>query len=172
MGRIKIAFDLDGVIVDKPPLIPKKILEWLFKGHNSSALCYRFPHSRTEQLIRKLSHYYLLRPPIKENLSLVKELAKEGNELYIVSGRYSFLELETRIWLQKRGLGNTFKKVYLNLRNEPPHVFKEKILKKIKPDYFIDDDAALVAYLKGKVPGKVFCFDKNRSATALRPILL
>jgi len=152
MGKMKIAFDLDGVIADKPPLVPKELLEWFFKGHNSSALSYRFPRYRLEQLIRKLSHFYLLRPPIKENLALIKEMAcQKKYELFIVSGRYSFLESETYLWLKKRGLDKTFKKVYLNLQDEPPHLFKEKVLKDLKPDFFIDDDAALIAYLKSKL---------------------
>lgn len=158
--NLKIAFDLDGVIVDKPPLVPKALLERLFKGGGSNKLHYHFPHSLLEQFIRKLSHFYILRPPIKNNISFIKEIAKNGQyELYVVSGRYSFLEKETETWLEKRKLKGLFKNIYLNKGNEQPHLFKEKILKEIKPDIFIDDDEAIVDYLCHKIKGsRIYCF--------------
>ena len=158
--KTKIAFDLDGVIVDKPPLIPKALLERLFKGGGGKKLHYHFPHSLLGQFIRKLSHFYIFRPPIKNNISFIKEIAKNGQyELYVVSGRYSFLEKETKKWLEKRKLKGLFKKIYLNKEDEQPHIFKEKILKRIEPDIFIDDDEEIVDYLCQKIKGpRIYCF--------------
>jgi FMN phosphatase YigB (HAD superfamily) len=158
--KIKIAFDLDGVIIDKPPLIPRKLIEWLFRGSWESGLCYRFPTSKLEQRIRKLSHFYLLRPPIKKNVSFIKKIASYTNyELYVLSGRYSFLKGETEVWLQKRGLKRLFKQVIINLKNEQPHVFKERIIRKLKPDFLVDDDPPLTKYLNKKVKNiSIFCF--------------
>lgn len=162
--KIKIAFDLDGVIIDKPPLIPKSLLEKLFRGcKNNRKLYYRFPKSKFEIFIRKLSHYYLFRPPIKENIDFVKKLAKnEKYQLYIISGRYSFLRLETNNWLEKRGLKGIFEEVFLNDDNEQPHLFKEKMLGKLKINIFVDDDDILVDYLVSKnLETKFFCFSKS-----------
>lgn len=158
--KIRLAFDLDGVIIGKPPLIPKKLLERLFRGSKKEGLHYRFPDSKIEQLIRKLSHFYLLRPPIKENIEFIKELAnKPEYELYIVSGRYSFLEKETATWLKKRKINHLFARVYLNKENELPHLFKEKALTEIKPAVFVDDDGALADYLAEKsLSVKIYCF--------------
>jgi len=163
MKIIKIAFDLDGVIIDKPPLIPKKLLERLFRGKNKNGLHYRFPHSKLEQKIRKFSHFYLLRPPIRKNIEFIRRLAQDNKyELYIISGRYSFLEKETDIWLEKRKIKNLFKKIFINFGNEQPHVFKEKMLKELKVNIFVDDDNVLVDYLIGKNLGtKFFCFPKR-----------
>lgn len=171
--KIKVAFDLDGVIADKPPFVPKGLLEWLFKGGRRGRFDYRFPHSRTEQAIRKLSHFYLFRPPIKKNIRLIKDLVKAGKyELFVVSGRYGFLKPETENWLKKRGLKGIFKKIYLNRLNEQPHLFKEKTLKQIRPDIFIDDDNEIVDYLTGKVGGKIYCFDKTNPEFSLRKAIL
>lgn len=146
--KIKVAFDLDGVIIDKPPLIPKGWLEWLFRGGKKNGLHYRFPKFKIEQAIRKLSHFYLLRPPIKQNLEFIKELAEDKKyELYIISGRYSFLEKETEVWLEKRKIKDLFKGVFLNLKDEQPHLFKEEVLKQVKPEVFVDDDGLLADYL-------------------------
>lgn len=170
--KIVIAFDLDGVLADKPPFIPKKLLEWLFKGSKTDSLHYRFPHHKLEQLIRKVSHYYLFRPAVKENVSFIKKIAKDGKyELYIISGRYSFLQKETEKWLKKRGLGSIFKKVFINLKDEQPHFFKEEVLNQLKPDIFIDDDPALVNFLLKKVQVKIFCFDGAKSGSYLHHII-
>ena len=165
MEKTKTAFDLDGVIINKPPLIPKKLMERLFKGKNHNGLHYRFPKSKLEILIRKISHYYLFRPPIRKNIKFIKELAKNDKyELYIVSGRYSFLEKETENWLKKRGIKDLFKKVYINLNDEQPHLFKEKKLKEINPISFVDDDFLLADYLTDKIKTtKIFCLSKNNN---------
>lgn len=163
MDKIKIAFDLDGVIIDKPPLIPKKLLERLFKGGNGRKLHYRFPKSKLEQLIRKASHFYLLRPPIKTSIEFIRKLARdERYELYVISGRYSFLEKETDIWLRKRKIDKLFKEIFLNADNQQPHLFKEKIVKQLQPDVFIDDDCLIVDYLISKnFSSKIYCFSGN-----------
>jgi hypothetical protein len=162
MKKIKIAFDLDGVIIDKPPLISKKLLERLFKGGDGGRLHYRFPHSKLEQKIRKFSHYYLWRPPIKRNIEFIKKLSADKKyEIYIISGRYSFLENETNKWLSKREINCLFKDIYLNLADEQPYLFKEKIIKKINPDIFIDDDGTLVDYLSITTSCQVYCFGRD-----------
>jgi len=157
--KFKIALDLDGVIIDKPPLIPKKLIEWLFKGGRKDGLFYRFPASKFEQAIRKISHFYLFRPPIRESFAFIKEIsASKDFDLFIVSGRYSFLKKETENWLKIKNINSFFKKIYLNLNNKQPHLFKEEVLKKLKPDIFIDDDNLLADYLAQKLEGiKVYC---------------
>lgn len=157
--KIKIAFDLDGIIIDKPPLIPKKLIDWLFRGKRGDKIYYRFPKSKIEQKIRKLSHFYLFRPPIKENICFLRKVAQDKKyELYVVSARYSFLRRETEVWLRKRRILGLFKKIFLNLNDEQPHLFKEKILKDIKPKIFVEDDDLLADYLVGKKISKILFF--------------
>ncbi len=175
MEKIKIAFDLDGVIINKPPLVPKSLIERLFRGNSDEKLHYRFPKSRLEQKIRKLSHFYLLRQPIKKNVEIVKELAKNPQyELFIISSRYSFLEKETNILFKKWNLNGIFKEVILNVKNEQPHLFKERILKEIKPLIFVDDDGRLADYLVDKLGGitKIFCYSpSNRECQKAKSIV-
>lgn len=162
--KIKIAFDLDGVIIDKPPIIPKRLLERLFRGDGGKSLHYRFPASKIEQAIRKISHFYLFRPPIRKNIEFIRELTKDKRyELYIVSARYSFIEKETFKWLEKRKINNIFKGIYLNIKDEQPHLFKEKILSELKPDIFIDDDGLIADYLGEKfINIKICCFSQGK----------
>ena len=163
MKKIKIAFDLDGIIIDKPPFVPKKLLERLFRGGGKNGLYYRFPKAKFEQWIRKISHYYLFRPPINKNITFIKKIAKERNyELYIVSSRYSFLKKETENWLKKKELTGLFKKVFLNLNDAQPHLFKESVLKELKPDIFIDDDSLIADYLNNRLPTiRIYYYSKE-----------
>ncbi len=145
---IRIGFDLDGVIVGKPPLVPKGLIEFLTKKPANSSLHFRFPKSCLEQCVRKFSHFYLFRPPLRQNINFIKKLNSKKYELYVISGRYSFLTLETDRWLKKRGLGNLFKAVFINLGNEQPHLFKERIIKELNLDYFFEDDKETKEYLQ------------------------
>ena len=170
---IKVGFDLDGVLADKPPLVPKFLLEYLFRGGDGGKLHYRYPKLKPEIWLRKLSHFYLFRPPIKRNIDFAKKLKKRGYRLYLISSRYSFLERETKIWLKRRGLDSLFEEIFLNLKDDQPHIFKEKILQKIRPDYYFEDDQEIVDFLRGKIGEEIVLADKRLSLnTILRERLL
>lgn len=166
--KIRVGLDLDGVLVDKPPLIPKRSLEWLVRAHNHNrALAYRFPQSKWEQRLRWLSHMPCLRPGLAGNIMVLKESAKQGQyDFFLISGRYSFLQSRTEEWLKRHGLVEIFKETVINLNNEQPHLFKEKQLRRLKIDVFIDDDPPLATYLARKLPRKkVFCLDYGLAST-------
>lgn len=169
---IRIGFDLDGVIVGKPPLVPKGLIEFLTKKPTNAFLHFRFPKSCLEQHVRKFSHFYLFRPPLRQNIDFIKKLNSKKYELYVISGRYSFLTFETDLWLKKRGLENLFKAVFINLGNEQPHLFKERIIKELNLDYFFEDDPDTVAYLGKKISRtKTFLVSTRHSvATFLKNI--
>jgi len=170
--KIKIAFDLDGVIIDKPPFIPKSLLEWLFRGGTGDIFSCRYPTCKVDQLLRKISHFYLFRPPIKKNITFLKKLSKNKQfEFFVISSRYSFLTNETKNWFQKREIDGLFKKIYLNTNDLKPYLFKEKILKELKPDIFIDDDKEIISYLKEKIPHVRFYYFDGRSSLSMEKLL-
>lgn len=156
----RVGFDLDGIIIDKPPLIPKKLIEWFFRGSQEN-LNYRFPKTKIEQLIRKFSHFYLFRPPIKKNIALIKKIHQQKkHDLYLVSSRYSFLQKETQFWLKKRKIDGLFEKIYLNTEDSQPHLFKEKKLKRLELDFYFEDDELIVDYLDRKLKNiQIFLVD-------------
>ena len=97
--KIKIGFDLDGVIIDKPPIVPRFLLEKLVRQNMNKHLAYRYPSSEIERQIRILSHHPIFRPPIQKNVSIIKQLYKSKDyKLYVVSSRYSFLKKRTEQW--------------------------------------------------------------------------
>lgn len=170
--KVRIAFDLDGVIVDKPPLIPKSVLEWFFRGGKREPLRFRFPRWRLEQLIRRSSHLPPFRPLIKENVDFIKTLAvRPEYEVYLISSRYSFLAPLTENLLEKNQIKNIFKATHLNLQNKPPHLFKEEMLRKIKADIFVDDDLEVLDYLREKIDGSRFCLFRKGKTLSLPEVL-
>lgn len=150
--KIRLGIDLDGVIVGKPFFVPKSLLEWLHRSHTNHNKKYRFPKTKIEIWIRILSHHWLLRPAIKENLKIIKKLSeRKGLEIYVISSRYSFLKNRTKSWFEKNGISDRFTKVCLNLKDKQPHVFKEEQIKKNRIDYFLEDDPVTSNYLKKKL---------------------
>lgn len=149
--RIRIGFDLDGVVIDKPFFVPQILLERLVRKKTDHQLLYRYPQSSIERQIRIASHHPILRPPITKNINLIKELYKSKKyTLYVISSRYNFLEQRTKEWFKYYKLRKFFKDIHINLDNEQPHLFKERMIKKLKLSVFIDDDKPLLEYLKKK----------------------
>lgn len=152
-----IGFDLDGIFIDAPQFIPKSVLEWLYRGAQKNGPSYRFP-SKAEQIVRKMSHFSLFRPKIQKNINYINtlKLKSKSNKLYLISSRYQFLENTTYSLLKKYKLIPCFSSINLNLKNEEPHLFKEKIIKKLKIDFYIDDDFRLLKYLSQNCPETKF----------------
>jgi hypothetical protein len=59
---IRIGFDLDGVIVGKPPLVPRDLIEFLTKKPANASLHFRFPKSCLEQYVRKFFPFLSFSP--------------------------------------------------------------------------------------------------------------
>lgn len=143
MSNVRIGFDLDGVFINKPPFIPKFIIEKLYK-RRGNGIRYRYP-GRFEQKIRILSHLPIFRPPMKKNLISVKNAHLDNS--YLISSRFSFLSERTKAWDRVNDLFRYFVKTYFNKDDEQPHKFKDRIIKKEKIKKYIDDDLDLLLFL-------------------------
>lgn len=161
MAIRKIGFDFDKVFVSYPPVIPDKLIDFLYKGKialipkkNAEVvkLKYRIPGS-FERQIRVVSHNYFFRPPIQNNIKALKLIRKKtDHKLFLISSRFSFLKDKTNFWLDKNKLKGEFNEIHFNYNNSQPHLFKERaILKKGITDY-IDDDLDLLVYLSKRNP--------------------
>ena len=94
---------------------------------------------------------------IHDIIELFKELVDEDTiEAHLITARYSFLDEQLFKWLQKHRLTSFFKTINLNKQDEQPHLFKEKMIRKYKLDYFVEDNLDIVNYLEKKVPTKIF----------------
>lgn len=155
---MNIGFDFDRVLVNYPPFVPAWLIDWLYRRHDRKTLTYRIPRSKFEQLIRRVSHFHLFRPKIASNVDFVCHFPQNPHHhnLFLISSRYKFLENITYKLLQRYGLKNAFCSINLNTRNEQPHLFKEKAIKRLKINLYIDDDLDLLKHLKKTCPKTKF----------------
>ncbi len=159
---MNIGFDLDGIFVDKPPFMPKWLIEKLYKGGNRATLHYRIPGT-FEQYIRKISHLSFLRPAIQSNIALLSQIAENNrNKLYLISSRFNFLKDATVHIEKKYNFSLIFKEMFFNKDNEQPHLFKNRLIKELKIDRFVDDDFSLLIYLAEENPQTIFYWLNNK----------
>lgn len=144
---MNIGFDLDRVFINNPPGIPDRLIDKLDKAKTNSHLFYRIP-SKPEQLLRRLTYFTPLRSAIKKNITFVEDIAKKnGDKHYLISGRFKFLEKTTSALAQRYKFDTIFDAMFFNFNNEQPHLFKDKIVKQLHLDKYIDDDLDLLKYL-------------------------
>lgn len=164
---LKVGFDLDGVILYNPARIIRPLIAFiktLFFNHKKP-LTFYYPKTRLEKLFWKIFHYSSIFP--STGLKEIKKLVKKRKiEAYLITGRYSFLKDDLDYWIKKLKLNQYFKQIYYNVKDEQPHFFKEKIIKKLKLDIFVEDNWDIVAYLeKNLKKTKIFwiynLLDKN-----------
>ncbi len=165
MAIKRIGFDFDKVFVSYPPIIPDKLIDFLYKGSfaikkeksaDNFKLKYRIP-GLFEQKIRIISHNYIFRPPIKNNIKSLREINKKTKcELYLISSRFGFLKEKTNSWLDKNKMKNDFNGIHFNFNNIQPHIFKERVIIKKGISHYIDDDLDLLVYLSKKLPENTF----------------
>lgn len=162
---MNIGFDLDGIFINTPPFVPKKLIDWLYRGHDHN-LFYRIP-SRVEQFVRILTHYPILRPLMKKNRELMRDVAWDGNKYYLISSRFGFLKNRTEAIVAKYNFDKIFNGMYFNFNNEQPNIFKERVLRKLMIDRYVDDDLPLLRYLTSRNPKARFYWLNEKKSGAL-----
>ena len=156
-NKKRVGFDFDKVFVNTPPLIPDKVVDILYKGYiaknrQPNYLKYKFPN-KIEQKIRILSHHPVFRKPINENIKEIGRIYANPNlRPYLISSRFGFLKKRTDNFLKKHNFHANFHGIYFNYKNEQPHKFKLRMIKKLKIEAYIDDDHDLIYYLSEKHP--------------------
>lgn len=160
--NLNIGFDLDKIFIDTPPFIPDFIINLFYKKRDRG-LVYRMP-GRIEKQIRILSHLPIFRPAIQNNILSLKKISKLNQDIYLISGRFSFLKNRTENWIKRRGIDTDFKKMYFNYKDQQPHLFKDELIKKLKIEKFVDDDLDLLIYLAKENPNVNFFWLSSSSS--------
>lgn len=153
---LKVGFDLDGVLLYNPARIARHPVE-IFKRAFFPKRLHKFyiPSSEAEKLMWRVFHWSSLF--IAPGFAEIKKLSREGKiEPYIVTARFDFLEPDFNNWIKKMRIHDSFKGTFLNKKNEQPHIFKEKVVKKLGLDIFIDDNWDIVEHLSKTTPAKTF----------------
>ncbi len=157
---IKIGFDLDGVVLYNPIRVFRVFITDFFKKIKNKLLkknediTFYVPKKSFEKFIWYLLHKtsFMINPGYDD----IKKLAKNKNiKLYLITGRYSFLKKDLDNWLKKLNAKKIFQQIYYNKKDEQPDQFKLKMIKKLKLNYYVEDNWDIVKKLISQKKTKI-----------------
>ena len=148
---LSIGFDLDGVLLYNPARIVRPIISFIKKFFiKKKGLSFYSPHTFWEKQLWRLFHKSSIF--IAPGLDDIKKLIRTKKiKAYIITARYSYLKNDLKKWLKKMKINQSFSGIYYNQKDEQPHLFKEKMIRKLKLDLYIEDNWDIVKYLESKV---------------------
>ncbi len=148
---LRIGFDLDGVILYNPARTLRPLVA-LFKRLILKKTKTEFysPSRSITRLFWNFIHKSSIAPAT--GIDEIKKLVKEKKiEAFIVSARYNFLKVDFEKWLKEIGGKTYFKQSFYNKTNEQPHVYKAKIIRRLKLDIYIEDNWDIVKHLQNEL---------------------
>lgn len=147
-GKIlRVGFDLDGVLLYNPTRILRPVIVFLKKYFLKRNLNkFYYPKTKLEKIIWLFLHKssVWLAPGTDELAKLIKEKKLEA---YIISARYESLKEDFDCWVGKLKAKMPLSGFYNNSKNEQPYLFKEKMIKKLKLDIYVEDNWDIVKHL-------------------------
>lgn len=147
---LKVGFDMDGVLLYNPARILRPII-YLLKKYiiKKDVEKFYYPRNKIEQLIWIILHKssFFIQPGIKEVKNLIKQ---KKIKAYVVSARYEFMEKDFWQWVKKIDKEKLFSGYFFNKKNEQPYVYKNKMIKKLNLDIFVEDNWDIIRKLKSK----------------------
>ncbi len=147
---LRVGFDLDGVLLYNPARIARPIIatakDFLLQSRKTS---FYVPQKWWEKEIWRFLHRTSVFPA--GGLSLIHELqANNVIEPYIVTARYGYLRGDFLSWVARLNRRKTFRAWYSNEQDEQPHLYKERMIRKLRIDIFVEDNWDIVSYLSSR----------------------
>lgn len=145
--KIKIGLDFDGVVAYNPFRIVRSFVSFFKKEIlGIKKLNFWYPKARWQQILWIVAHESSIFPA--KGMDLLENLIKKGEiEAHLITARYSFLDDHLSKWLKKYKLTHLFKSITLNKKDEQPHIFKERIIRSRRLDFFVEDNLDIVRHL-------------------------
>lgn len=153
---LRVGFDLDGVILYNPARVARPIISLVKRLFlTKRKLAFYYPRSPIEKWMWKQLHRSSIF--IAPGMDDIKKLVKEKKiKACIVTARYGFLGDDFKKWVKENGIDLIFDGVYYNKDDEQPHLFKERMIKKLDLNAYIEDNFDIVKYLSnGKKQTKI-----------------
>lgn len=144
---LRVGFDLDGVILYNPIRTLRPLAEAFkpFVFLQKKATFY-FPKTSLEKWFWRLLHKTSYKA--SSGIHEIEKLVKEGKiEAYLITSRYSFLEEDFRQWVKILNGKKIFSQTIFNKGDVQPNVFKEKVIKDLKLDVFVEDNWGIIKKL-------------------------
>ncbi|MBI2617812.1 hypothetical protein HYW55_06790 [Candidatus Gottesmanbacteria bacterium] len=153
---IRIGLDFDGVVAYNPFRVVRA--PWAYFKRNIlgiKKLTFFYPQNARQRIFWKILHQSSMFPANGVDHLRALITSKEI-EVYLITGRYGFLRDHLYQWLDRHEMSKLFHDIVINKKDEQPHIFKEKAIKKIKPAVFVEDNLDIVEYLNGRTPTKIY----------------
>jgi hypothetical protein len=165
MKKIQVGIDFDGVLAYNPLRIfrlPVSLLKGYIVPKKQSE--FYIPKSGLMRFAFWVPHQMSIFPSI--GASLLRESMERGDiQAHLVSGRYGYLHTGLIQWLKWQKMYHLFASVNANARDEQPHIYKERMIRDLHLDYFIEDNLNIVQHLESRSRAKVMwiynVFDRN-----------
>jgi hypothetical protein len=144
---LKVGFDLDGVLLYNPARIVRPIIKTTKNTfRKSKKTSFYIPQSKWQKTMWKVVHKSsLFQAP---GIDIIKSLVAEKKiEAYIITARFDCLKDDYDHWIKKLNQDHKFTACYANFSNSQPHIYKEKMIKQLKLDIFIDDNWDIISHL-------------------------
>lgn len=153
---IRIGLDFDGVVAYNPLRVVRAPITFIKqKIIKKKTTEFYIPKTPFMKFLFWVPHQFSFFPG--RGMEYLRQLVQEGKvEAYIVSGRYGYLDAQIPKWLKHRKLQDIFTNVYANQKNEQPHLYKERMVKKLQLDYFIEDNLDIVEHLSRYTPVRIY----------------
>lgn len=147
--KLRVGFDLDGVLLYNPARIVRPIISLMKKKKvliDREELEFYVPKPGVGQFFWELLHKSSVW--VAPGFEQIKQLKDQKLiEPYLITGRFGHLKQDYLKWKQKMRADQLFLNCYMNDRDEQPHLFKERMIKELKLDIFIEDNWDIVQYL-------------------------
>jgi len=148
---LSVGFDLDGVLLYNPARIVRPLIAFLKKNFLKRNINkFYYPKNKIEQFIWNILHKSSIWPA--PGIDQLLDLAKSRKiKVYIISARYEFLKKDFEFWVKKIDPDHLFTDYFYNDKNEQPLLYKEKMVKELGLDIFVEDNWDIVAHLGDKL---------------------
>ncbi len=155
LKKTRIGFDLDGVILYNPIRIIRPIVAFAKKIFVRKADVFTYyPKTKFERFLWMLAHKtsFFVSPGFKKIIALSKD---KNIEIYLITSRFSFLKNDLENWLRKINSHMIFKQCFYNEKDERAHFYKERLIKQLDLDFFVEDNLDIVNHLNKSTKTKV-----------------
>ena len=154
LKKIRIGFDFDGVIFYNPTKVLRPFV-YFVKRYLLGKKVTKF-YMPNNSFSKKVA-YFLHKTSYTPNRGFDKFVALTKDprfEVFIITARPSFMKENIHELLSKYDLKG-LKDVIQNKKDEQPHLYKERLLKSLKLDYFVEDNWDIVRHLKDNTKAKI-----------------
>jgi hypothetical protein len=174
---IKIGLDFDGVVAYNPARLARFPISFIKEQFFGERKVHFFvPKTPLSKFVWSLAHETSMFPSV--GATLLRDLTRRGViEVHLITGRFGYLEPNLRSFLERWRLAKCFKSITVNKHEEQPHLFKERIVRAKKLDYYVEDNWDIVQYLASrKLRTKIHwiynLFDRTKAYPYKYPYLL